>query len=85
MDPSARVCHIALPPRLKHFEKTVEEQEAKATRKRADPLWLAGILLESDSWCLKMQFLIGGRGWESKAEDQNSRSEDSGWQGFLGI
>lgn len=72
MAPSTRVCNIFLPRWFRHFTKAAEEQEAKATRNRADPFWLVGLLLASGSWWLKIQFLMGPGGWASKAEDQNS-------------
>lgn len=72
MAPSTRVCNLFLPQWFRHFTKAAEEQEAKATRNRADPFWLVGLLLESGSWWLKMEFLMGAGGWTPKAEDQNS-------------
>lgn len=72
MAPSTRVYNIFLPRWFRHFTKAAEEQEAEATRNRADSFWLAGLLLESGSWRLKMQFLMGVGGWASKTEDQNS-------------
>lgn len=70
MAPSTRVYNIFLPRWFRHFTEAAEEQEAEATRNRADSFWLAGLLLESGSWRLKMQFLMGAGGWASKAEDQ---------------
>lgn len=70
MAPSTRVYNIFLPRWFRHFTKAAEEQQAEATRNRADSFWLAGLLLESGSWRLKMQFLMGAGGWASKAEDQ---------------